>query len=73
MQISEYSFYRLYQEREAELARELEYRRVAEERMAEEGAAGARVSVFRRVMRGLGGLGHASEAPARLNRLRSSQ
>jgi hypothetical protein len=33
MLISEDSFYRLYQQRERELTRELEYRRIAKERM----------------------------------------
>lgn len=36
MQISDYSFYRLYQAAEDNLTRELEYRRVAEERFQEE-------------------------------------
>jgi len=74
MQISEYSFLRLYQDHENQLTRELEYRRIARERMHEEGRhAAPRVSAFQRVARLLLRGGRFSLRAAQQNRLHSSQ
>lgn len=74
MQISEYSFLRLYQDHEAQLTRELEYRRIAQERMREEAThAAPRVNAFQRVAGLLLRGGRSSLRAAQQNRLHSSQ
>jgi len=59
MLISEDSFYRLYQQREAELTRELEFRRVAEER-ALDAPPRVRLTMAQRLARRLRGVWHHS-------------
>ncbi|MCU1556242.1 MAG: hypothetical protein JWN09_237 [Microbacteriaceae bacterium] len=62
MQISEYSFYRLYRTEEDRLTRELEFRRIADERRLEAPVSLARrAPVILRLVRRL--RGSASSAP----------
>ncbi len=77
MQISEYSFYRLYQEHEDQITRDLEFRRVANERTDEKHPAARRVTMFQPLSRwlshSLSGVRHSSLTPAPPSQLDSSR